>query len=94
MKLIPYEESLAMGPYKKRKALAGVRAQRAKKQAELAKAELEESLAVRKADLIELTSKDEIDFELLIDSLDYVELTKRRINQFDKVIEMLFPEKE
>ena len=93
MKLRPYKEYLAMAKEKVDESLAPARANRAKKQAELEIAKMEESLATQEATIMELCSSKEIDFNKIIEAQDKYALTERRIAQFEKIIKEMFPKK-
>lgn len=92
MKLKPYREILKMAKDKIDESLAPVRAHRAKKQAELEIAKLEEKMATKEAKVHELCSEKEINFEAILNAQDEYALMERRKKQFVKVIEELFPE--
>ncbi len=91
-KLTPYKEILKMAKEAIDDVLAPVRANRAKKQAELEIAKLDEKIASQEAKIQEVCSEREINFDKLIDSLDSLGLMERRKKQFGKIIEEMFPE--
>lgn len=93
MKLKPYKEILAMAKEKIDETLAPARANRAKKQAELEIAKMEESMASQEAEIFELCACKEIDFNRIIEAQDKYALTERRIKQFQQIIKEMFPEK-
>jgi hypothetical protein len=72
-------------------SLAPVRANRAKKQAELKIAELEEKMASKEAKINELCSEKEINFDCIIGAMDEFALMERKKLQFEKIIEQMFP---
>jgi hypothetical protein len=92
MKLSPYKEILKWSKEKIDESLAGVRAHKAKKQAELEIAKLDESIATKEAHIKEVCSDKEIDFGKLIQSLDELALMERKRKQFQKIISELFPD--
>lgn len=92
MKLKPYKEILKMAQKQIDATLAPVRANRAKKQAELEIAKMEEKLASKEAQIIELCSEKEINFDRIIDAQDEYALMERRKKQFEKIIDEMFPE--
>ena len=94
MQLKSYKEILAMGKDKVNETLAPVRARKAKKQAELEIAKMEEDIATQEAKIMELCSKQELNFDAIIKAQDTYALTERRIKQFEKIIEEMFPEKD
>jgi hypothetical protein len=92
-KLTPYKEILKWSKEKVDEALAGVRANKAHKQAELEIAKLEEAIATQDAKINEIcASKKDIDFGRLIAAQDEQALTERKIKQFRKIIGELFPD--
>ena len=91
MKLKPYKEILKMGKEKVDEALAPARANRARKQAELEIAKMEESVASQEAKIFELCSSKEIDFNKIIEAQDKYALTERKIKQFNQIIKEMFP---
>ncbi|MCK5602151.1 hypothetical protein KAR91_09785 [Candidatus Pacearchaeota archaeon] len=93
MKLRPYKEILAMAKDKVDETLAPARANRAKKQAELEIAKMEEKVASQEANILELCSAREIDFDEIIAAQDEYALMERKIKQFGKIIKEMFPDK-
>ena len=71
--------------------LAPVRANAAKKQAELEIAKLEEREATLQSELDEQCSKRDVNFDRIIEKLDDIALTERRKKQFTKIVEEMFP---
>lgn len=92
MKLTPYKDLLKMGKEAIAATLAPVRANSAKKKAELEIAKLEEKLATAQTELNTLCAETELDFNKIIDKLDSIALTERRQKQFYRIIEEMFPE--
>ena len=92
MRLKPYKEILKMAKEKVDETLAPMRANRAKKQAELEMAKIDEKMATKAAEIVELCSAKEIDFEHIINRQDEYSLLERRKKQFHKIIEEMFPE--
>ena len=92
LKLKPYKEILKMAKEKIDETLAPVRANRAKKQAELEIAKMEESMASQEAKVFELCSAKDIDFNAIIRAQDEYSLMERRKNQFQKIINEMFSE--
>ena len=91
-KLTPYKEILKWSKEKVDEALAGVRANKAHKQAELEIAKLEETIATQDAKINEICASKDIDFGRLIAAQDEQALTERKIKQFRKIIGELFPD--
>jgi len=92
MKLRPYKEYLAMAKEAIDETLAPVRARKAKKQAELEIAKLDEGIATKESKIQELCTEKELDFAKIIDEQDKLALQIRRKKQFQKIIDELFPE--
>jgi hypothetical protein len=92
MKLPIYKEVLKMGKEKVNEGLAPIRAMRAKKQAELEMAKLDEIIATEEAEIHELCSQKEVNFAGLIEKQDKVGLTERKKKQYQKILDEMFPE--
>lgn len=93
MKLIPYEKALKMGKEKINEALAPIRANRAKKKAELEVANLDEKIAVKEAAIQEACSEQDINFKKIINLQNEHALLERERKQFQKIITEMFPGK-
>ena len=91
-KLTPYKDILKMAKEAIDDVLAPVRANRAKKQAELEIAKLEERIASQEAKIQEVCSEREINFDKLINTLDDLALLERKKKQFGKILVEMFPE--
>jgi hypothetical protein len=91
-KLTAYKKLLVMGKEAIDAALAPVRANSAKKKAELEVAKLEERVATLDTELTTLCSLQDINFDRIIDKLDEIALAERRMKQFTRIIEELFPD--
>ena len=92
MKLPAYKDVLRMAKEKVDDALAPVRAMRAKKQAELEMAKLDEEIATQTAKIHEICCEKEINFSTLIDKQDQLALTERKKKQYQKILDEMFPE--
>lgn len=92
MKLKPYKEMLKWSKEKIDEALAGVRANKAKKQAEFEIAKMDEKIATQEATIPEICTEKELDFHKIIEAQDELALMERKKKQFKKIIEELFPE--
>ena len=92
MKLVPYQQALKMGKEKLKEVLIPVRVKKARKQAELEMCKLEEDVAVKEAALNEECCKEEINFSRIIDMQDELGLLERRRNQYQKILDEMFPE--
>ena len=73
-------------------ALAPVRAMRAKKQAELEMAKLDEQIATNEAKIHELCCEKEINFANLIEMQDKLALLERKKKQYGKILAEMFPD--
>ena len=91
IRLSPFKEMLKMAKEAIDDSLAPIRANKAKKQAELEVAKMEEQMASQEAKVYEICSKKELDFNALIEAQDQYALMERRKNQFIKIIDELFP---
>ena len=92
MKLTPYKDAIKMAKEKIDEALAPARTRKAKKQAELEIAKLDERIATIQAEIEEETSKKDLNFECIIDKLDTLGLAERKLKQFEKIILEMFPD--
>lgn len=92
MKLPAYKDVLKMAKEKVDDALAPVRAMRAKKQAELEMAKLDEEIATQTAKIHEICCEKEINFANLIEKQDQLALTERKKKQYQKILDEMFPE--
>ena len=92
MKLPAYKDVLKMAKEKVDSSLAPVRAMRAKKQAELEMAKLDEEIATQTAKIHEICCEKEINFASLIDKQDTIALTERKKKQYQKILDEMFPE--
>lgn len=92
MKLPAYKDILKMAKEKVDDTLAPVRAHKAKKQAELEMAKLDEEIATQTAKIHETCCQKEIDFAALIKLQDNLALTERRKKQYQKILDEMFPE--
>lgn len=93
-KLTPYKKLLTMAKEAVDATLAPVRANAAKKQAELEIAKLEERSATLQSELDGLCATRELNFSRIIDKLDEIDLTERRKKQFIKIVAEMFPTEE
>lgn len=92
MKLPVYKDVLKMAKEKVDDTLAPIRAMRAKKQAELEMAKLDELIASQEARIHEACCNKEIDFPNIIELQDNMELIKRKKKQYQKILDEMFPE--
>ncbi len=91
-KLTPYKKLLTMAKEAIDATLAPVRANAAKKQAELEMAKLDEKIATIDSELTVACSQKDINFNNIIDKLDEIALAERRKKQFEKIITEMFPD--
>jgi hypothetical protein len=92
MKLPSYKEVLKMGKEKLEETLIPVRANKAKKQAELEMCDLEEKLATKTAEIAELCSAKELNFKKIIEAQDELGLLERKKTQYQNILDQMFPE--
>ncbi len=92
IKLKPYKELLKMGQEKLDETLAPARSHRAKKQAELEIAKMDESMASQEAKIHELCAEKELSFEKIINAQNEYALMERKRNQFQAIIDQMFAE--
>ncbi len=96
MKLTPYRKMLKFSKEKIQDALAPIRANQAKKSAELKIAQMDESIANAESNIQEVCSEHPLDFDKIIKAQDELALLERRKKQLEKIIVELFdaPEDE
>jgi hypothetical protein len=92
MKLPSYKDVMKVGKEKMRETLAPIRALRARKQAELEMAKLDEEIATKEADIHEMCCEEEVNFKNIIDKQDSLALSERRKLQYQKILDEMFPE--
>lgn len=88
----PYVELLQMAKEVKIKLMAPIKARAARKRAELEQIKLEEQIANLEESVNKLCTSEDIDFDKLIDLLDSIALKQRRYEQYNTIINQLFPE--
>jgi hypothetical protein len=91
MKLPSYKDVLRMTKEVIDDTLAPVRATRAKKQAELEMAKLDEQIATKEAKIKETCCEKEINFGKLIDMQDELALLERKKIQYQQILDEMFP---
>jgi hypothetical protein len=94
MKLTPYAKLLVMGKEALDATLAPIRARAAKKQAELELAKLDERIATLESELTSICAQKDINFERVIEKMDDIALASRRRDQFNQIIDQMFPTAE
>lgn len=94
MKLIPYKKILAYSKEKIQETLASIRANQAKKSAELEIAKMEEKIATAENDIQQVCAEHPLDFSKLIKGQDELALMERRKKQLQKIIVELFETEE
>lgn len=90
MKLMKYQEIIALAKDKIKENMAPLRACEMKRKAELELAKIESHIVEKENSIQELTSIFPIDFDRVLDALDDLDLTKRRKDQFAQIIEEMF----
>lgn len=92
MKLPTYRTVLQMAKEKIETSLVPVRVIRAKKQAELEMAKLDEEIATMTAAIHEACCQKDVNFKTLIEQQDKLALTERKKRQYQKILDEMFPE--
>jgi len=90
MKFMKYTEALKSSSDCIKKLNAPLRANKAKKRAELKLAEIEEEIASIESELTELAAKDDLEFNKIIDGMNSRDLLARKKDQVAGLIEQLF----
>ncbi len=93
MELPSYKEVLSMGKEKLKEAMIPVRFNKARKQAELEMCKLDEELAVQSATLQDVCSKEDVNFPRIISLQDELCLLERKKEQYQQILDQMFPEK-
>lgn len=91
MKLPAYKDVLKMAKEKLDDALAPVRAMRARKQAELEMAKMDEEIATQEAKIHEACCEKEVNFAKIIELQDKLALSERKKKQYQKILDEMFP---
>lgn len=91
MQLKPFKDLIAMSKEKMDEAMAPIRAKQVKSKAELQMAELEADILTKETAIHEMFTNKDVDFPKLIERLDEIALLERRQQQYEKVLEQLFP---
>lgn len=92
MKLPRYKDILKMGKEKVDETMAPIRAMRARKQAELEMAKLDEQIASKEAAIHEACTQKEVNFEKVIELQNDLALTERKKKQYQKILDEMFGE--
>ena len=90
MKFMKYTKALKSSSGCIKKLNAPLRANKAKKRAELKLAEIEEEIATIESELTELAAKDDLEFNKIIDGMNSRDLLVRKKDQVADLIEQLF----
>lgn len=91
-KLKPFKELIALSQEKLDAAMAPIRAMKAKSQARVKVAEIDEQIIGLEAGIQELATKKDIDFDKIANKIDELELLELRKSRFDDIVAQLFPE--
>ena len=94
MKLPKYKDVLKMSKDAVKDVLVPVRASRAKKQAELEMCKLDETIAVKQAELHEACTQEEVNFSEIIEMQDTIALNQRKKKQYQKILDEMFPDED
>ena len=81
-----------MGKEKVSRALAPVKANRAKAQAELEMCKIDEEIATKEAELHEEACNENVSFPKIIDLQNKLGLLERKKKQYGKILEEMFPQ--
>lgn len=90
--LRPFKELIALSKEKLDEAMAPVRAAKAKAQARLKVAEIDEKMVRLESEIQEMVTEKNIDFDRMADKIDELELLELRQTRFVEIIGQLFPE--
>ena len=90
MKLPKYKEALTMGKETLNTILATARNMKARKQAELEMAKLDEQIATKQAKIQEICTDSDINFNHVIELLDDLALVERKKKQYQKILNEMF----
>ena len=94
MKLKPFKEMVALSKEKIDEAMAPIRARQVQAKAALEKSKLEADILGLEGQIQELCVLKDLPFDQLLDKLDEMGLLQRRAEQYDEVLEQLFPSKK
>jgi hypothetical protein len=94
MKLTPYKKALKYGKEKMGELMVPVKVNKAKKQAELEMCKLDEQIATAQVAIHDECTKEAVDFPAIIALQDKLGLLARRREQYDSILEQMFPEDE
>ena len=90
----PYKDIIALSKEKVDEALAPIRAKAARSRANLETAKIEEELVSLEGAITSLCADKDLDFDKIINKLNEYDLNTRRLEQINKIVEDLFPEKQ
>jgi len=91
MKLKPYDEILKMGKEAVDAMMLPIRARQMRKAGELEMAKLEEKQLSLQNEITMLCAENPIKYEKILDRMDELALVERRIQQFQGILNDLFP---
>jgi uncharacterized small protein (DUF1192 family) len=92
MQLTPYKELINLSPEDRDKKNAATKINKQKKKGELKIAELDERISALEDKVTSLCSVNELDYDKIVDAQDELALAQRRKEQFQTVVNQLFPE--
>jgi len=92
MNLPSYKEVLSMGKEALKETMIPIRFRKARKQAELEMCKIEEEIAVKAASLQDTCSKEEVNFKRIIELQDELALIERKKEQYQQILDQMFPE--
>ncbi len=91
MKLKPFMEIVGLSKEKLDEAMAPIRARQVRAKAECEKAKLDADILTKETSVHEICAQKDLDFGKLFERLDEIALLERRREQYDEVLEQLFP---
>ena len=93
MRLKPYKTLIGLSKEKLDEAMAPIRARQVRSKAELEQAKIDADLLTKETEIQEMLTSKDVNFPNLMDKLDSIALLERRKEQYDEVLEQLFPSK-
>lgn len=94
MELPSYKDVLSMGKEKVKELMIPVRVKKARKQAELEMCKLDEDIATKISKLQDVCSSEEVSFSKIIELQDDIALLERKKEQYQQILDQMFPEEE
>lgn len=92
MKLPSFKEALSAGKDKLNEMMIPSKVATARKKAELKMCELDEHIASKQVEIQKLCTSEDVDFDRLIEKQDYLALVMRRKDQYEQILDEMFPQ--